>query len=273
MSDELSRFIPLLGGRIEAVLYGLDDSSAEKIFSDLETEACRLQKIFDFYDSESELSMLNSKRSVTVSQELLEVIRMSLPYCAKTDGKYDITLGRQIIQRKKGENITPVDSSFRDVRIDGSRITLTHPDALIDLGSVAKGYIGDKLADYAKSRGVPGAFFDLRGDLIFFGERTENIGVEHPRQKGELIHSFKTSNAGIASSGDYRQYFGDYKLSHIINSQDFCSVTVVADTLAEANLLSSSIFVSGTEGLDKYADERFYALDETLNVYKSNGFP
>jgi thiamine biosynthesis lipoprotein len=273
MSEELSRFIPLLGGKIEAVLYGLDESSGEKIFCDLEDEAIRLQKICDFYDFESELNHLNNKRSIHASPELLEVIKMALPYCARTGGKFDITLGKQIIQRKKGEEITQINSSYKDILIAGNRIILTHPDAVIDLGSVAKGYIGDKLAGYAKKRGAPGAFFDLRGDLIFFGERVENIGVEHPRQKGELMHSFKTSNSGIATSGDYRQYFGDYNRSHIINSKDLCSVTVVADTLAEANLLSSSIFVSGTEALEKYSDERFYAVDESLNVHKSNGFP
>ena len=269
-TQDTRRHFSMMGGTIEAVLYGTCDT--ELIFSGLENEARRLQKIFDFFDASSELSMLNNKRSVAVSRELSDAVSMCLPYCALTDGAYDITLGKQISQRKKGLPEMSAGCSYKDIRITGNKITLKHPDAFLDLGSMAKGYIGDLLVSYLKKKGIEGAYIDLRGDIIYYGG-TEEIAIQHPRKKGETIYSFECPDAGIATSGDYRQYLGSFHNSHIINAKDLCSVTVIADTLAEAELLSSCIYVSGTIGLFEYAGKKFYCVDNEMNTYKSEAFP
>jgi thiamine biosynthesis lipoprotein len=264
------RHFHLLGGTLEAVLYGT--CNTERIFSELEAEARRLQKIFDFFDASSELSMLNENRSLIVSRELSDAVAMCLPYCALTGGAYDISLGRQISQRKKGLTEMLAGCSYRDVRVTGNKITLKHPDAFLDLGSMAKGYIGDMLAVYLRKRGVKGAYLDLRGDMVYYGG-IERIAIQHPRKKDEAIYSFEHPDAGIASSGDYRQHYGAFHNSHIINSKDLCSVTVIADTLAEAELLSSCIYVTGTAGLTQYSGKKYYCVDDQMSTYKSEAFP
>jgi len=108
---------PLFGKNIEIIVYGIDKYLAESILEDAYTKALRLQKIFNFFDDSSELSKLNKERSLKVSNELLKVINIALIYCKETNGEYDITLGKQIIQRKNSEEVTPVACSFRDIQI------------------------------------------------------------------------------------------------------------------------------------------------------------
>jgi thiamine biosynthesis lipoprotein len=269
----INKKMQLLGKEVEFVLYKAEGSLNETVFDKIYTEMLRLQKIFNFFDPESELSLLNKKRTSPVSQELLEVITMCLPWCEFTGGTYDISKGKEIMQRKKDEEITPVKCSYKDIKISGNTISLTQPEALIDLGSVAKGYIGDKMKEFLKKNVITSAFIDLRGDMIFWGEFTEKINIQHPRDPEKSIFSFKKSNAAVATSGDYEQYYGSYEKSHIINAKDFCSVTVVADTLAEADILATCIFTEKIENLEKYADKKYFVVHNNLSTFRSKNFP
>lgn len=237
----------MLGGTIEITLYDIEEYMAETLFSDIYQELLRLEKIFNFFDEKSELSQLNKKRKINASPELLEVIKIAIPFCKETDGAYDITKGREFIQRKQGKEIKCVACSYKDIKIKGNTIEILHQDALIDLGSVAKGYIGDKIVEFIKAQGVKAGFVDLRGDMIAFGNREEQIEIMHPRKKGETLHPFKLKNMAVATSGDYKQYASDFDECHIIGKQDIISATVVAKTLAEADICATCAFVLGKE--------------------------
>ena len=90
----------LFGKEIEVLLPEVDEILAEEIIDEMYLEALRLQKIFNIYDKDSELSRLNKKRKLKVSKELLEVLVFSLKFCKLTKGKYDISIGKNILQRK-----------------------------------------------------------------------------------------------------------------------------------------------------------------------------
>jgi FAD:protein FMN transferase len=263
---EISRKLPLLGGEIEIVLYDIEPQIAEVLIDEAFREGIKLQKVFNAYDPDSELSRLNKKRKLKVSKHMKNVITLSLKYCDLTNGAYDISLGKQFMQRKKGAKVAPVRCSYRDIVIKDNQITLRHPDVLIDLGSVAKGYIGDMLADYLKRAGVESAFLDLRGDLITFGEYPEEVRVQHPREKDTIMKTFILPNAAVATSGDYRQYTGTFETSHIINKRDIISATVVADTLALADCLATCLMVVGMDGLERFKEIQYMVIDEKLNT-------
>jgi thiamine biosynthesis lipoprotein len=268
----INKQIKLLGGTIEFSLYKANFPLNESVFDEVYLEALRLEKIFNFFDLESELSNLNKKRIIIPSKELKEVIEMCLPYCELTNGEYDISKGKQFMQRKNKEEITKIKCSYKDIKIKEGKISLMHPDVMIDLGSVAKGYIGDKMKDFLLKKGITSAFIDLRGDLIFFGEFTEKILIQHPRDTQKSIFSFEKSNAAVATSGDYKQYYENYENSHILNSKDLISVTVVAKTLAEADILATCIFVSGAKKLEKFNDKEYFVMTNNLKIFTSENF-
>jgi FAD:protein FMN transferase len=270
---EFSRRIPLVGDEIEVVLYDVDPELAEVLVGELKDEGERLQKIFNAFDPESELSRLNRKRKMRVSEHLLKVIKLALRYCELSDGTHDISLGRQFMQRKQGVKITPLKCTFRDITIDGDTITLRSPDAQIDLGSVAKGYIGDMLAIKLKEAGVLDAFLDLRGDIIFYGDHEELVEIEHPREENKTLWKMQLKNAAVATSGDYRQFDGSFDQSHIIGKNNIISATVIADTLAEADAAATCLMVMGEGKRTQLSNIKYLTMDEGTHIIRSEGFP
>lgn len=233
----------LMNGEIKLVLYDLEKEIAEVIFEEVGLEFVRLIKIFDFFDRNSELSLLNKYRQKMVSSDLFGVLKKSLKYCKLTNGAYDISLGKNILERKNGKELSPLKCSYKNIILHDKLVILNHPEVLIDLGSIAKGYIGDKISNFLLKKGVKSFFVDLRGDLIFRGKYSEMIKIQKPRENLDLPFFLKLKNCSIATSGDYKQYFQDYSKSHILNKKDLISVTVIAKNLMDADLFASLIFV------------------------------
>ncbi len=263
--------IGLLGGEIEVVLYGMEECMASEALDEIREEGLRLQRIFSLFDPGSELSRLNAKRRLGVSAELEEVIRACLPYCELTCGAYDITHGAQFMQRKSGEEVRPSGCSYRDVSVSDGIVALEHPDAMLDLGSAAKGYIGDRLAGFIRDMGIDGFFIDLRGDLVMSG-KAERILVRHPREHGKAIASFVLRDAAVATSGDYMQHYGGYGRSHIVGAKDVISATVVSGTLMEADIMATCMMVCGAGKLPLFAGARYLIVDEGMRIHGSEGF-
>lgn len=257
----------LFGNEIEIILPEMDESLANEIVDEMYLEALRLQKIFNFYDKNSELSLLNKKRKLKVSDELLEVLDYSLKLCELTKGKYDISIGKTILQRKTQKNEISLSCSYKDIEIDNNEVKLNNKDIEIDLGSVAKGYITDKLVEFLKSRGVESGMIDSRGDIAFFGEKLWKIGVQHPRNKEDKMSTLELTNCAVATSGDYNQYYGKFSKSHILNQKEIISLTVVAPTLKEADIYATVLFV-----LDKTEREKLIKNNKNIKVFSVNTF-
>ncbi|HLF53817.1 MAG TPA: FAD:protein FMN transferase [Candidatus Nanoarchaeia archaeon] len=267
---------PIMGGEIEFLLDDIEQSIGENIIKKTYKEALRLQKIFNFFDADSELSILNRERKIKASKELLEVILIALKYCEITKGQYDISLGKNILERKKGAELSKSKCSYKNIEIKKDIIQLTHQDALIDLGSIAKGYIVDKLAHFLKKQNVKSALIDSRGDIAIFGDKEKIFGIQHPRERNKILLKFKVKNCGIATSGDYNQFYGGFDKSHLINQKDLISVTVIAPTLMGADVMASAVFLLNKEEREILIRDnpeiKIYAVDKDLIGYDYNGF-
>jgi len=143
----------LFGGKIDFVIYESQQDDIRRILGEVYAEGLRLQKIFNIYDSKSELSELNKLRKKEVSEELLIVIKKAIKFSKLTSGSYDVSLGKFILLRKKGKNMIPT-CSYKAIHVNENEVVLSHPDVLIDLGSIAKGYITDRLADLLQKKGL-----------------------------------------------------------------------------------------------------------------------
>jgi len=273
----------LFGGECSLVIYGSDFIWESIAFDDFYKEALRLQKIFNFYDNESELSQLNKKREMKVSDELFEVILKAKKYSELSNGKYDISTGKIILQRKNGEEISKSNCSYKDIILDekNKKITLTNSDVLIDLGSIAKGYITDKLSEYLFDLGLEDFLIDSRGDMRVNGEHEEKLEIQHPRNKDKGIFPFVLKNSSVATSGDYNQYIDSYEQNHIVGDTDFISVTVISKTASDADVLASVIYLEGTHNFKKIIntitdtikdikDIQVVAFDKDLKNYQYN---
>lgn len=249
---------PLFGTQAEITLLDAQEEFAKEAIDESFELGVRLQSIFNFYDPKSELSTLNKKRELKVSKELLQVIILALDFCKQTNGVYDITHGKQFLERKQGKELTPTTTSYKDVIIQGNTVRLQHPDILIDLGSIAKGYIAKRMAEHLEEFGAEQGYVDARGDLQCIGEITLN--VQHPRKEGNIC-SLIIENKGVATSGDYKQFNKSFSHSHIINKTNIISATVIADDVTIADVYATLLMICNDATKKAHARKKYPCND------------
>jgi thiamine biosynthesis lipoprotein len=265
---------PLFGKDVEIRLEDIDERMGESAAQEAYEEGLRLSKIFNFYDDKSEVSLLNKKRKMKVSEELLLLIKKAQEFSEMTNGDYDVSLGKVFRERKKGVD-KKVSCSFEDIKIHKNNVVeLTNPDVEIDLGSLAKGYIVDKIAENLLSQGILNGMVDGRGDIRVFG-KAQTIHIQHPRKEG-IIAEIKIKDVAVATSGDYKQFVGNFENCHIVNKKGLISVTVVAPSLIVADAIATAFFVADEKSrkkiLENNKDVKIMAIDRNLNIKYYNGF-
>ena len=209
---------------------------------------------------------------VAIHPETAELIGLGLEYCALSGGLFDITIGRLSSLWDFGGNAAEVPAlsdieeaiktiDYRQIRIAGNTVQLGDPEAMLDLGGIAKGYIAEKLAGFLKEKGVKGAVIDLGGNIVTVGTKPDgsawNIGVEKPfGDSGETIGIISTGEASIVTSGIYeRQFIKDGKLYHHIldpttgmpAKSDVTSATVITENSAIGDAFSTIPVLVGKE--------------------------
>jgi FAD:protein FMN transferase len=266
----------LFGSEIGFIIYDSEEIIAKEIIEEAYQEGVRLQKIFNLYDEKSSLSLLNKKREMKMPKEFIEVMNMALGMCKETQGLYDISLGKHFLERKSGKELSKINCSHRDIVLKGDNVKLKNKEVIIDMGSIAKGYITYKMGEILKKSGIISGLIDSRGDIIVFGDERE-IGIQNPREKDKLIGRIKVKNCGVATSGDYNQYNKNYDKSHIINKRDYISVTVVAETLFEADLYATVLMVMSKGEIKKLMDKNrkvsALCIGKDLKIEIHNNFP
>jgi len=267
----------MFGKTAEIVLFDVDNDIAQSVLGDAYLKGLQLQKIFNLYDTNSELCRLNKTRRMRVSRDLLFVLNKAISFCQMSGGEYDVAFGNDIIARKEGKsNSRTKKNSYVGIEMSSDGyVTLQMQEIFIDLGSIAKGHIVDKMVECLKKEGVLSGLVDGRGDIRVFGKE-QVIGIQHPRKKDGLIASIALKDQAVATSGDYNQFHKTHKNSHIINSKDLVSVTVVADDLMTADAFATVIFVSSKKSRERllktHKKIKAMMVDDTMAITYANGF-
>jgi thiamine biosynthesis lipoprotein len=148
------------------------------------------------------------------------------------------------------------------VKLDGNTLTFLSPDTTIDLGSIAKGYIADRMKDYLTESGVEGAIINLGGNVLCVGERTNHqpfrIGLQKPfADYATVFADLNIDDMSVVSSGVYERHFekNGVNYHHLLNPKTgypyqngLVSVTIVSPRSVDGDVLSTTCF---SMGLDK----------------------
>ena len=147
---------------------------------------------------------------------------------------------------------------------DGKAVLSVPSPVEIELGAVGKGYAGDLAAEILKENGIDSALIDLGGNIQVVGGKPDDtksggadwtVGFKSPFD-GEVFGWVKVKNKAIVTSGGYERYFEeDGKIYwHIMDPKTgypadsgLLSVSVVAESGALCDALSTAIFVMGEE--------------------------
>jgi len=246
---------------------------------DASFELCRdLEDTLSRTREGSDVSRINSARGewTEVSTTTRELIQKGMEYSHESDGAFDITVGGVTtlwdFHAAEGEARLPDKDAlaeavkhvnYRDIAIEGDRIRLTDPETEIDLGGIAKGYIGDRMAELLKERGVVSAVINLGGNVICVGGKTDtedfSIGVETPfSDRSEIIGKVDVRDKTLVTSGVYeRRIEVDGKTyHHILDTKtgwpvktDLDAVTLIAPEgmSCDIDALSTTCLILGAD--------------------------
>lgn len=240
---------------------------------------------------------------VTVSDDTISLLQTALHYCELANGQVDLTIlplselwnfgSEKDPRRPNDEEIKDAVShiDYHLVLIDGNTVTLADPDASIDLGFIAKGYIADRLKEYLLSQGVESACISLGGNLVTIGSKPDGqpyrIGIQKPfAPEGEIITAIDVTDVSVVSSGIYERYFyvDDTLYHHLLDTatgfpadNNIAGVTILAPLSVDADALSTTCYFLGIdsgmeliESLDN-TEVLFITMDGELIC--SDGFP
>lgn len=243
-------------------------------FGRVREEARRFERLFSRTLPHSDISRLNRAKGapVEISRDTADLLGCALSYCADSDGRFDITMGtavqlwdlrRAIIpsQDELREAVTHVD--WRGVRVweEGGRhfAQLTDPQAAVDVGGIAKGWIADRFMNALVETGLENFLINLGGNVVAHGEKPGgtawNIGIRDPINEGAIVGAVPLRDASAVTSGIYErccEVNGKF-YHHILSPEtgmpvetDAAGATVIANRSVDAEGYSTTLLALGT---------------------------
>lgn len=244
------------------------------------------QELCEYYENlfsatidTSDISLINQSggQPVEVSDETAELLEKGIEYGRLSDGCFDITIdsASRLWNFKNNETkqlpdpdalaeaVTHID--YRSINLEGNTVIVSDPEAKIDLGGIAKGYIADRLKEYLESQDVEHALINLGGNMVAVGNRYDGtdfrIGIQKPFEKtGISLAAVSISDCSVVTSGNYERYFEKDGViyHHILDpdtgypvQNDLNQVTVISDYSVDGDALSTTCFALGLdEGMD-----------------------
>lgn len=216
---------------------------------------------------------------VRVCGDTAELLAMALDICEKSGGALDITIApaSDLWDFKADEPEIPDSGElssaaklvdYTKLKLEGDMVTLPAGMA-IDLGAVAKGYIADKAAEYLKEQGVTRAILNLGGNVVALGSKPDgrewSIGIQDPeKENGKSGYSVMVADKSVVTSGIYQRGFDKdgVRYHHILDratgwpvQNGLASVTIIADSSAMADAMSTACFVLGRDMGMSFAEE------------------
>ena len=250
----------------------------EKIESSIHSELEHLNALMSTYLEDSELSRFNRFHQIDVffplSEETLEVFRLSQEISEMSGGAFDITISPLVNAWGFGPggkpSRLPDEPLLENIRnkvgyhlleLGGNGARKHHPELTVELSAIAPGYAVDRIAHALEQLECRHFMVELGGEIRAKGHNAQGnfwrIGIEKPITTGrEVQRVVRLNNQSLSTSGDYRNYIEQdgVRLSHTIDpatgrpiSHNLASVTVVADNCAWADGVATALMVMGPE--------------------------
>lgn len=256
-----------------------------------------------------------SGETVTVSEETAALLVMATDYANTTEGAVDPTIlpvSELWNFGSDGEAKVPEDADIKEalshVSYDAIRfgtapseetgdpvyrtVTLADPEAAVDLGFIAKGYIADKMKEYLLTQGVESALISLGGNVLAVGGKPDGssfrIGIQEPfAETGQSLDTVEIRDLSVVTSGIYERCFYDKDgvlYHHVLDTatgypveNELASVTIICPSSMKADALSTSCLCLGLEDgrrlLDAEKDVAYLFITKDGTQYASENFP
>ncbi len=199
-----------------------------------------VENAMSFHRETSDLGRLHRTpvgQVVEVSAPTITVLRFAATLFADTDGLFDVTIGREMVDA--GHLPHPITDlsmscygSFNDLEIVDDTHLRRHRPLLIDLGGIAKGYAVDCAIQALRAKDVEHGVVNAGGDLRVLGDEPQTIWLRDT--SGQPCAAIALANGAVATSSNQhskRVHFG-YARKPLLNN---ATVSVLAPTCMEAD--------------------------------------
>lgn len=250
----------------------------------IEQRLLEINQSMSTYIPTSEISRFNNSlqtnQPICVSNDFFNVLTVSADLYKMTQGAWDGTVRPLValwgFNRKKPIEKIPsqeqIDHVLEDIGFDkifiqpDQCLIKRNPRIALDLGSIAKGFGVDQIADLLLNQGFANFLVEIGGEVMAAGLRPDGrpwqIGVNTPLKEAaydQVYQMVPLKDQALATSGDYRQFFekNGRRYSHVIDPRtgypvqnNVVSASVVASDCTFADGLATALMVMGPdEGL------------------------
>jgi thiamine biosynthesis lipoprotein len=194
----------------------------------------------------------------------------------KTNGAFDITVaplgnawgfGFGNADRTKAPNVQEILPyiGFEKIRLENHQLIKDDARIMLDASAIAKGYSSDIMAQLLVENGCENYMIEIGGEIACKGLNPKGqkwkIGIDKPIDDpssvtNELQTIISISNVGLATSGNYRQFYyqDGKKYAHTIDprsgypvNHNLLSVSVIAPTCMQADAYATAFMVLGMD--------------------------
>ncbi len=284
---------------VNITAYGVDDDVVTGCLDD----CAAYEDLFSARKEGTDIARVNEAGGdpVEVSADTADLIAAGLDYGRQTDGAFDITIGSVSLLWDFTNAVKPDDDAiaeglkhidYTQVVLDGTTVTMGDPEARLDLGGIAKGWIAARLAEKLTGAGCTSGLVDLGTSSVYaIGAKPDGtpwrVGLRDPKDSmSSLAGVVEVADEAITSSGLYDQEFElDGKTYwHILDPKtgypaqtDMLGVTLIGADPVQGDALSTTLSVMGIEEGTAWVEEHHPELaamfvDEDDEATFANGF-
>ena len=271
-------------GQIFGTIYNITYQSEQNLHAEIEAELKRFDGSLSPFNDTATITRINRNEDIVPDTFFTNVFRRSMEISKETNGAFDITVAPLVnawgFGFKQGEfpDSLMIDSlleltGYTKVRLaaDG-KVIKQDPRIMLTCSAVAKGYAVDIVAQLLEKKGVQNYMVDIGGEVVVHGSNPQNtpwkIGINKPIDDSlainqELQTVLKISNVGIATSGNYRNFYykDGKKYAHTIDPRtgdpvqhSILSATVIARDCMSADAYATAFMVMGLEEAERFAN-------------------
>lgn len=278
-------------GFVFGTVYNITYQYKGDLKSEIEAELKRFDFSLSPFNDSSVISRVNRNEELVTDTFFQKCFNRSMEISRDTKGAFDITIAPLAnawgFGFKKGAfpDSLMIDSllqitGYDKVKLVDGKVTKNDPRIMLSCSAVAKGYAVDVVAHFLESKGIKNYIVDIGGEVVVKGKNSQGglwrIGINKPiddslsRQK-DLQTILEITNAGLATSGNYRNYYykDGKKYAHTIDPRtgypvqhSILSSTVIAKDCMTADALATAFMVMGLEEAEK-----FCKADPNIDAY------
>ncbi|RYF73611.1 MAG: FAD:protein FMN transferase [Cytophagaceae bacterium] len=273
----LQRFqvnVRLMGSAFELIVLGQNAKEGREHLQSAIEEIKRIEALLTEFTTTSQTALINQFagiRPVTVDTEVYQLIQRCLALSRLSQGSFDISAGalKQLYNFRKGFSGFPSPAQLKEVRqcvgytnidlLANNQVFLRKKGMCIGFGAIGKGYAADRAKALLVTRGVQHGVINASGDLTAWGTQTDGmpwkVGITDPVTSDRIAYWLPITNASVATSGNYEQYF-DYqgvRYAHNLDPRSglptryLKSVTVISSSAELSDALATVVTVTGVD--------------------------